>query len=150
MDAWPEARVQVVAVDADTGARTVFDRRSDVAFADAVTASCAVAGLWPATAINGRRYIDGGFYSIDNADLAAGAERVLILTLPARVPPLCIVSLDAAVDILRQHESRVEVVHPDGSSPPPEATVNRTAAPLHDYASDDVRGQAVIIETAVN
>jgi NTE family protein len=110
---WPEQRVFVVAIDADSGERCVFNRASDVEFVDAVAASCAVAGIWPAIPINGRRYIDGGFYSIDNADLAADAERVLILTLPARVPPLCVASLDAAVETLRKHDAQVEVVHPD-------------------------------------
>ena len=40
--------------------------------------------------------MDGGVYSTDNADLAMGFERVLILTLKRGNPPTCIVSLDAA------------------------------------------------------
>ena len=110
---WPGKRFLVVAVDADSGARRAFDRTSDVPFIDAIAASCAVAGIWPAVPIGGRRYIDGGFYSIDNADLAAEYERVVVLTLRARVPPLCVVSLDTAIDKLRRHGARVEVVHPD-------------------------------------
>jgi NTE family protein len=113
---WPEQRVLVVAVDADSGERCVFERTSDIQFIDAVAASCAVAGIWPAIQVGGRRYIDGGFYSIDNADLAVGADRVLILTLPARVPPLCVASLDAALETLREHDACVHVVHPDEPS----------------------------------
>jgi hypothetical protein len=50
----------------------------------------------PAITIEGRRHMDGGVYSTDNADLAMGFERVLILTLKPGNPPTCIVSLDAA------------------------------------------------------
>lgn len=113
---WPDQRVLIVAVDADSGERCVFDRTGGVELVDAVAASCAVAGIWPAIAIKGHRYIDGGFYSIENADLAADAERVLILTLPARVPPLCVASLDDARDTLRKHKAQVEVVHPNAAS----------------------------------
>lgn len=110
---WPEQPLVVAAVDADSGERRVFDRADGVPLVDAVAASCAVAGIWPAVAIEGHRYIDGGFYSIDNADLAAECDSVLILTLPARVPPLCVASLDAAVETLQRNGARVEIVHPD-------------------------------------
>jgi NTE family protein len=90
---WPERRLLVVAADVESGERRAFDRSSSVDLVDAVTASCAVPGIWPAIALGGRRYMDGGVYSIDNADLAAGCDHVLILTLPAAVPPLCVVSL---------------------------------------------------------
>jgi NTE family protein len=113
---WPERSLLIAAVDAESGARRVFDRSSGVDLIDAVTASAAVPGIWPAVSLGGRRYMDGGVYSIDNADLAAGCERVLILTLPARVPPLCVASLDAAVDTLRHGGARVDVVHPDEAS----------------------------------
>lgn len=110
---WPERRLLIVAVDVESGERRAFDHSSGVDLIDAVAASGAVPGIWPAVAISGRRYMDGGLYSIDNADLALGCEHVLILTLPARVPPLCIVSLDSAVDTLRRSGARVDVVHPD-------------------------------------
>jgi NTE family protein len=113
---WPERRLLIVAVDAVTGERRAFERTDDVALVDAVAASCAVAGIWPAVPVARSRYIDGGFYSIDNADLAVGSDRVLILTLPARVPPLCIASLDAALTTLRGHGTQVEVVHPNEAS----------------------------------
>jgi NTE family protein len=57
--------------------------------------------------------MDGGVYSIDNADLAIGCARVLILTLQARVPALCVQSLESAVEQLRQNGAQVEIVHPD-------------------------------------
>ncbi len=110
---WPERRLLIVAVDVESGERHTFDRSSGADLIDAVAASGAVPGIWPAVTLQGRRYMDGGVYSIDNADLAVGCDHVLILTLPARVPPLCVASLDAAVDTLRRSGARVNVVHPD-------------------------------------
>jgi NTE family protein len=66
--------------------------------------------------IDGRRYMDGGVYSIDNADLAAGCDEVLILTMPARQPALTIASLESAVETLKQRGATVRVVHPDAPS----------------------------------
>ena len=113
IETWPERRLSIVAVDVESGERRGFDHSSGVDLVGAVAASGAVPGIWPAVALCGRRYMDGGVYSIDNADLAAGCEHALILTLPARVPPLCIATLDAAVDMLRRSGARVDVVHPD-------------------------------------
>jgi len=50
------------------GALTVFTKDSGVELTDAVTASCAVPGVWPPVTINGRGYIDGGVRSGSNAD----------------------------------------------------------------------------------
>jgi NTE family protein len=113
---WPERELLIVAVDVDSGERRAFDRSSGVDLIDAVTASGAVPGIWPAVTLGDRRYMDGGVYSIDNADLAVGCDRVLILTLPARVPPLCVASLDAAVNRLKRSGACVDVVHPDEAS----------------------------------
>ena len=77
---WSEHRVLITAVDAESGALRVFDRESGVALVDAVAASCAVPLIWPTIEIEGRQYMDGGVRSGTNADLAAGAERVLILS----------------------------------------------------------------------
>ena len=113
---WPDRRLLIVAVDTESGERRVFDRASGADLVDAVAASGAVPAIWPPVAIGGRQYMDGGVYSIDNADLALGCDRVLILTLPARVPPLCVVSLESAVEVLRQSGAQVDVVHPDEAS----------------------------------
>ena len=110
---WPGQPLLVATVDVTTGERRAFGRESGVDFVDAVTASNTVPGIWPLVMIDGRGYMDGGFYSIDNADLATGCDRVLVLTLPARIPPLCVVSLDVAVQTLRANGALVEVVHPD-------------------------------------
>ncbi len=110
---WPDRDLVVVAVDADAGERRGFTRGDGVALVDAVMASGAVAGVWPVVAIAGRRFIDGGFYSTDNADLAADCDRVLILTLRAGAPPLRAVSLEAALDVLNRRGARTLVMHPD-------------------------------------
>jgi len=115
-DGRPERRLLIVAVDVETGERRAFDSTSAVDLVDAVAASGAVPGIWPPVALRGRRYMDGGVYSIDNADLAVGCDHVLILTLPSRVPPLCVQSLNAAVDKLKRGGAHVDVIHPDEAS----------------------------------
>jgi NTE family protein len=110
---WPVERLLVVAVDAENAERRVFDQTSRVDLVDAVAASCAVPGVWPPVTIGRHRYMDGGVYSTDNADLAAGCDQVLIIALRTRVPPLAVVQLDTAVKMLRQGGARVEVVRPD-------------------------------------
>ncbi|MGV9273748.1 patatin-like phospholipase family protein [Streptomyces griseosporeus] len=77
-DVWPDGRLSVTAVRVD-GERTVFTRESGVGLVDAVTASCAVPGIWPTVRIDGVEYLDGGTFSLTNADLAADADRVLVL-----------------------------------------------------------------------
>ncbi|GAA2146119.1 hypothetical protein GCM10009825_39350 [Arthrobacter humicola] len=74
---WPQRPVLITAVDAHTGGPVVFDRDSGVDLADAVAASCA-SGF--AYTIGDNRYIDGGYRRNENADLAAGYGRVLVLS----------------------------------------------------------------------
>ncbi|MGI9009286.1 MAG: patatin-like phospholipase family protein [Streptosporangiaceae bacterium] len=76
---WPAGRLQITAVEAQTGRFAVFDAASGVRLLDAVGASCAVPGIWPPVTIDGRRYIDGGMRSASNADLASGCERVVVI-----------------------------------------------------------------------
>jgi NTE family protein len=75
---WPGRRMFITAVDAHTGEPVVLDRHSGVDLADAVAASCS-SGL--PYRIGAGRYIDGGYRSnAENADLAAGYARVLVLS----------------------------------------------------------------------
>jgi NTE family protein len=76
---WPATDLRLVAVDAVSGEVRVFDRSSGVPLVDAVTASCAIPGMWPPATVDGRRYVDGGIASGTNAALAAGHSRVLIV-----------------------------------------------------------------------
>ncbi|CAN5292037.1 patatin-like phospholipase family protein [soil metagenome] len=114
---WPQRTVLITAVDAQTGEPAVFDRHSGVDLADAVAASCA-SGL--PYRIGDNRYIDGGYRSnAENADLAAGCARVLVLSPFAGrslTPVDWGVHLATQVDELRAHGSRVETIFPDGSS----------------------------------
>ncbi len=112
---WPERRLLVTAVDARSGALAVLTRDSGVALVDAVAASCAVPGVWPPVDLAGRPHVDGGVRSMANSDLAAGADRVLVL-LPALegAPALWGSSLDAEIAALAP--SAVHVVHADQAS----------------------------------
>lgn len=114
---WPEQRVVIVAVDAETGEPRRFDRASGVSLVDAVAASCAVPGVWPPVTIEGRRYVDGGVRSAENADYAAGASRITVIAplgvespLPAEKPLL------EVLDDLRAAGAEVALITPDEAS----------------------------------
>lgn len=115
---WPKRAVLITAVDARTGEPVVFDRHSGVDLVDAVAASCAGGGL--PYRVGGGPYIDGGYRrGAENADLAAGYERVLVLSpLGGRTlhPLDWGMQLAAQVDELRAGSSRVETIFPDSSS----------------------------------
>jgi NTE family protein len=114
---WPERTVLIVAVDAHTGEPVVFDRHSGVDLVDAVAASCANG---PPYGIGDSRYIDGGYRrSSENADLAAGYGRVLVLSPlggRSRAPLEWGMHLAAQVDELRARGSSVETIVPDSNS----------------------------------
>jgi NTE family protein len=114
---WPERSLQLVAVDARTGEPVVFDRDSGVDLVDAVAASTAGGGF--TYGIGDRRYIDGGYRSIENADLAAGHGLVLVLSPlggESRHPQHWGTHLATQVDVLRAAGSRVEAILPDADS----------------------------------
>ncbi|PTL73659.1 hypothetical protein C1I63_12955 [Rathayibacter caricis DSM 15933] len=112
---WPDRRLLITAVDTATGALVVFDRTSGVPLVDAIAASCAVPGVWPPVTIDGVRYMDGGVRSGSNADLAAGADWVLVVTpLPGIGAPGAGTLPTAELDALAS--SRVEVVYADETS----------------------------------
>jgi NTE family protein len=97
----------------------VFDRHSGVDLVDAVAASTSNGFGVPPYRIGGSRYIDGGYRRNENADLAAGYERVLVLSPfggRSRHPLEWGMHLAAQVDELRAGGSRVETIFPDGDS----------------------------------
>ncbi len=109
---WPDRTVMVTSVNARTGAFRVFERDDHVPLVDAVAASCAVPGVWPPVTIEGERWIDGGMRSAVNADLAAGAARVVILApITAGFGAMPTVEQQAAA--LRAGGAAVVVVSPD-------------------------------------
>jgi NTE family protein len=116
---WPERTLLIVAVDAYTGEPVVFDRHSRVELADAVAASCSNGFGVPPYGIGGSRYIDGGYRRNENADLATGYERVLVLSPlggRTRTPLEWGQQLAVQADELRAHGSAVETILPDSGS----------------------------------
>jgi NTE family protein len=114
---WADREIRLIAVEAETGETRVFDRGSGASLVDAVAASCAVPGIWPPVTIGAHRYIDGGVRSSDNADLAAGAERIVIISplgydspIPSPRP------LREVVGQLREGGAEVTVIAPDQAS----------------------------------
>ncbi|WP_246004051.1 patatin-like phospholipase family protein [Nocardioides marmoriginsengisoli] len=107
---WPERDLRITAVDVDRGEFTVFDRTSGVSVLDAVAASCAVPLVWPPVRIGGTTYVDGGARSATNADLAEGADTVVVLA-----PTTLAVSRDQSVarQLERTGASRTHVISPD-------------------------------------
>jgi NTE family protein len=70
---WPEREYWAVAVDLESGKRVALGHRdapsTDVA--RAVRASCAIPAFYAPVRIRGRRYVDGGVWSVSNLDLLA-------------------------------------------------------------------------------
>ncbi|MGH3405764.1 MAG: patatin-like phospholipase family protein [Streptosporangiaceae bacterium] len=116
---WPERTILITAVDARTAEPVVFDRHSGVDLVDAVAASTSNGFGVPPYSIGGSRYIDGGYRRNENADLASGYGRVLVLSPfggRSRHPLEWGMQLAAQVDELRARGSSVETIFPDGNS----------------------------------
>jgi NTE family protein len=81
---WPSRPTWIVAVDLDTGRRTVFGRPGspEATPAEAVQASCAIPAYFEPAKIGAARYVDGGVHSTTNADLV-GAERPTLVIVSA-------------------------------------------------------------------
>jgi NTE family protein len=79
----PHPNYWAMAVDYATGSRVAFGRDGapTVGLADAVAASCAVPGFFRAVELGGRRYIDGGVYSVSNLDVLEHERLDLVLAL---------------------------------------------------------------------
>ncbi|MFG2006012.1 patatin-like phospholipase family protein [Spirillospora sp. NPDC048911] len=112
---WPERPLLVTAVDAATGAFTVFDRSGEATLLEAVGASCAVPGVYPPVTIGGRRYIDGGARSATNADLAAGHDAVVVIAPITQGFGAIKGVADQAAE-LRRAGAEVVVISPDPAS----------------------------------
>ncbi|AJT41135.1 patatin-like phospholipase family protein [Psychromicrobium lacuslunae] len=111
---WPLQAVLITAVNAQTGEPEVFDRNSGVELVDAVAASTSN-GFGGSYRIGAKRYINGGYRRNENADLAAGHRRVLILSPFAgksRTPSEWRMDLASQVEELLASGSRVQTVFP--------------------------------------
>jgi NTE family protein len=116
---WPERRLLITAVDPRTGDGLALDRDSGVSLADAVAASTSNGFSTPAYRVGERRFIDGGYRRNENADLAAGCAKVLVLSpLGGRTmhPLEWGMQLAAQVDELRSGGSQVETILPGEAS----------------------------------
>lgn len=112
MSDWPERCVRVIALNARTGVRRAFDRTSGIDIVNAVRATTAFFGSAPVW-FEGQPYIDGGYYSSDNADLAAGCGRVVVLALKAPPWAMRLVSLEEGIAELQASGAEVELIQPD-------------------------------------
>jgi NTE family protein len=144
---WPERKILIATVNTETGERTAFDSGSGISLLDAVMASGAVAGMYQAIEFRGHHFMDGGFYAVANADLAAGCDRVLVLTLPAGKPPMALVTLESTLEKLQAAGSRVEVILPDDATETAFATYGgmfspAVAAPAARAAREQGRAEA--------
>jgi NTE family protein len=121
---WPPALL-VTAIDAETGELHVFDSQSGVALLDAVSASSAVAGVWPLEHINDRAWIDGGMVSTANTRLADGHDRVLVIApmpwafgeIPGAAEDVAAMSGDAAVMLASPDERSTAAIGPNPFDP---------------------------------
>jgi NTE family protein len=112
---WPGRSLRVTAVDAYSGSLRAFHSGSGTDLLRAVTASCAMPGLWPPVALCGRRWMDGGVRSTTNADLARGHRRVVVLApMPRAFGPGPRAERHAAA--LRAGGARVALLTPDSAA----------------------------------
>ena len=114
---WPERDYACTAFDVDSGAFVAWDAASGAPFDRAVTSSCAVPALFPPITIGGRRYMDGGVISGTNAALAAGHDKVVIVSVISRVVPgaeeFLRGPLDLEITALRDAGAEVELLEFD-------------------------------------
>jgi len=113
---WPERRLLITAVDAQSGDPVMLERDSGLDLVDAVAASTSGGGAYRA---GGRDLIDGGYLRNENADLAIGFDKVLVFSpLGGRTlhPLEWRMQLSAQVEDLEASGSSVQVVLPDEAS----------------------------------
>jgi NTE family protein len=113
-NSWGDRSLKLIAVDAETGDFRVFGRDSGVGLVDAVMASCAVPGIWPVVEIDGHKYMDGGMRSTTNADVAKGADPVLIIIPSTEQTPMGPAVPASEFEALAP--ARVHVVYADAAS----------------------------------
>jgi NTE family protein len=153
MPRWPDRDLSIAAIDAGSGRFRVFTAADGIELVDAVAASCAVPGIWPAVSIEGRRYIDGGMRSTSNADLAAGSDPILIV---APMPELPMVAAPVKQAIARvADDARVLTINADedataamGSNPLDPATAVPAAEAGRRQAAAHVAAVAALWDTA--
>jgi NTE family protein len=89
-DAWPERPLWLCAVDISSGRRVVLGRPGSppVGLRRAVTASCAIPGVYKPVRVGAMTLVDGGAHSTTNLDLASRAgSRLIIGVAPMAFDP---------------------------------------------------------------
>jgi NTE family protein len=112
---WPERDLRVTVVDACSGEFRVITSRDRAPLVDAIAASCAVPGVYPPIPIGDRTYIDGGFRSSTNADLASGCAKIVVLAPvsraigPLKSPQQQLAGVGASIVIAPDSASRAAI-----------------------------------------
>ena len=136
---WPDRELWITGVDTATGEPAV-SRTAGVPLLRAVAASCAVPGVWPPVTIEGRRYMDGGVRSTNNADLVAGSDPVVVLapytiglegSLDAEVERLA----PARVAVVTPHQAALVAIGPNPLDPARRAEALRAG---HDQGREEL------------
>lgn len=155
-DRWPQRPMWICAVDLADGARVVFGHDIRTSVADAVLASCAMPGVLAPVEIAGRRYVDGGAFSVHNLDLLAGRplDAVIVSAPLSTDDPLAPEPYNAVRTMVRRRlrkelatlEVPVVLVEPDarlrrlmGANSMAVAKRPAVAAAARDYASAQLR-----------
>lgn len=110
---WPERRLRVTTVDAESGELRVWERGGRADLLHAVAASCAVPLVWPPVTIGERHYVDGGVRSSANVDLAGPSERLVVL---APLPKSLSKRSSIPVQVARTGAAHHAVVSPDAEA----------------------------------
>jgi NTE family protein len=113
---WQTEALRVTVHDTATGERAVFGPHRSVGLGRACAASSAVPGFFPPVSVRGARFMDGGCRSATNADLAAGAERALVLALLPRPDATPAPAMLDEVEALERDGSRVYAAWPDAAA----------------------------------
>ena len=127
---WPDKPLWLCCVDVESGRRVVLGKPGRAPLASlqsAVSASCAIPGLYPPVRVGSRTLVDGGVHSTTNLDLASRAGCSLVIcaaplaydtggSLPApwtqlmrRIPARMLVDEMAAA---RRHDTEVLLIRP--------------------------------------
>jgi len=115
---WSDRGLGCTATDVADGSLRVLGRDSGGSLAQAVAASCSLPGISPPITIAGHRYMDGGFGSIANVDLARGYYCVLVVCFRPGGPSgeRTTARLEQQVSSLRADGAAVEVIFPDAAT----------------------------------
>lgn len=118
---WP-AHFACTAVDTANGEFQVWDATSNIPLERAIASSCSVPGVYPPITINEKRYMDGGARSALNADVVAGYERAIVVSVMVMdLPPgiddprisAYLATQRAEIEGLKASGTQVELIVPD-------------------------------------